>query len=417
MYTDWVPVVWEPVTTDPELIGQPVLIVYEEEVWVWRNASGTIYNSQYGGHDATDIFFDKQIGPGVDWFRAVRQKIATANDITNTVTKAYVESLGISSGVTSVNTKTGTVTLAASDVGAYSSNSGNQLAAQVATIGSYLNAEDAKFVVTNYNSETRLPEASVELKLPDQSWTTIWREMTRWNYLFDTYLPTNYASKAELAEKADRAWGYYDSHTGSYAPDGFTWISSPKIAIAADLAYQRTITADGAVWVLESNGLVTETGGVTSNGFFRITDDDGNTQFEIVKGSTRTIGADASSCRVVPGFAPTKLQIGYSVVSEAHPTIYVCASLTNMIWKAETDADCLANVTWSGSSGAYVAQVQAKTVQPSLFVKAEYETGSESLIRNVVPVELTHVYLGGFKYAVSTNTISGHIVLTLTPAP
>ena len=304
----------------------------------------------------------------------------------------------------------------ASLAGAYPEASGNQLSAQVATISAHLNAEDARFVSTNYNSATHMPEASVEVKLPDQTWSTVWREMTRWNWLMGEFLPASYASKADLDEKADRAWGFYDSHAGTWAPDGYTWISSPRIAVAGGLAYQRTVTSEGAVWVLESNGMVAQTGGAT-NGFFRVSDDEGNTQFEIVKGDRRTVGADANGVETLAGFSPTRLRIVYSVVAEAHPTIRVCTDLAAGAWVAEDDADCPATVTWSGASGAYVAQVQGKTALPALFVKATYQTGGETYIRNAAPVSMTHVVIGGAKYAVGTATISGHTVMTLTPAP
>lgn len=321
--------------------------------------------------------------------------------------------------VDSVNGKIGNVTLSAGDVGAFSSTAGASLQTQVTTIGAHLNAEDARFVVTNYNSEIHTPEAYVEIKLPDSSWSRIWSEMTRWNWLTGTYLPGNFYTRAEiddkLADKADRAWGFYDSTTGAYAPDGYTWISSPKIAIAANLAYQRTITSDGAIWVLESNGVVTETGGMT-NGFFRVSDDEGNSLFEIVKGSKRTIGADASSAKVIELFTPKKLQIGYSIVSDVHPKIDVCTSLKTQDWKAEDDADCVANVSWSGASGAWIAEVQGKAAYPTLFVKATYEVGGETYISNSAPVSMQYLMINGVKYKVGTATISGHTVLTLTVA-
>ena len=328
--------------------------------------------------------------------------------------------LGNAGKVSSVNGKTGDVVLDAADVGAFGAAAGASLQTQVTTIGAHLNAEDARFVVTNYNSVTHTPEAYVEIKLPDNSWSRIWSEMTRWNWLTGTYLPGNFYTQTEidgkLDEKADRAWGFYDSTTGAYAPVDYTWISSPKIAIAANLAYQRTVTAEGAIWVLESNGTVTETGGMT-NGFFRISDDEGNSLFEIVKGNKRTVGADASSCQTVAGFTPTKLQISYSIVSDVHPTIYVCNSLSTQAWKAEDDADCVANVSWSGASGAWVAQVQGKSAYSSLFVKATYEVGGETYISNSAPVSMQYLMLGGVKYAIGTATISGHTVLTLTVAP
>lgn len=321
--------------------------------------------------------------------------------------------------VDSVNGKIGNVTLSAGDVGAFSSTAGASLQTQVTTIGAHLNAEDARFVVTNYNSEIHTPEAYVEIKLPDSSWSRIWSEMTRWDWLTGTYLPGNFYTRAQiddkLADKADRAWGFYDSTTGAYAPDGYTWISSPKIAIAANLAYQRTITSDGAIWVLESNGVVTETGGMT-NGFFRVSDDEGNSLFEIVKGSKRTIGADASSAKVIELFTPKKLQIGYSIVSDVHPKIDVCTSLKTQDWKAEDDADCVANVSWSGASGAWIAEVQGKAAYPTLFVKATYEVGGETYISNSAPVSMQYLMLNGVKYKVGTATISGNTVLTLTVA-
>ena len=364
--------------------------------------------------DAAKEYTDEKIG-------AIDVGVTSVNGSTGAVTLGAAD-VGAVPTSRKVNGKslTGDVTLGASDVGAYGAAAGASLQTQVTTIGAHLNAEDARFVVTNYNSVTHTPEAYVEIKLPDNSWSRIWSEMTRWNWLTGTYLPGNFYTQTEidgkLDEKADRAWGFYDSTTGAYAPDDYTWISSPKIAIAANLAYQRTVTAEGAIWVLESNGTVTETGGMT-NGFFRISDDEGNSLFEIVKGNKRTVGADAASCQVVAGFTPTKLQIGYSIVSDVHPTIYVCNSLSTQAWKAEDDADCVANVSWSGASGAWVAQVQGKSAYSSLFVKATYEVGGETYISNSAPVSMQYLMLGGVKYAIGTATISGHTVLTLTVAP
>ena len=280
----------------------------------------------------------------------------------------------------------------ASEVGAAPSSltsAVTSISNNIASISAMLNAENARFVSTNYNSQTYLPEAYVEAKI-DNTWLTIWNEMTRWNWLTDEYLPTNFFTKyqvnAALDDKADRAWGFYDSHSGLYAPEGYTWVSSPKIAVAGGLAYSRTLTSEGAIWVLESNGMVTETGGLT-NGFFRVSDDEGNALFEIVKGDKRTVGASANSCQIIAGFTPTKLQIGYAVQSETHPTLQIATSLAVQDWCAEDSGSCPANVTWSGVSGAYVATVQAKSSSAtSLFVKAEYQVGGETYIKNTAPI-------------------------------
>ena len=292
------------------------------------------------------------------------------------------------------------ITLSASDVGAPSIgmfNASSNLAAtadgKATTAIAYLQGDDAKVVVTNYDSAVTMPSMSLQQRIDEGGsnyWKIVWNEMTRWNWLFDYYLPTNYFNKAQinslLDEKADRAWGYYDSHGGNYAPDGYTWVSSPKIAIAAGLAYQRTVTSEGAIWVLTSNGLVTETGGNMTNGFFRISDDEGNSLFEIVKGNKRTVGAQAGSLTTTSVLGITHMHITYPVVSESHPTVKVCTNLSTADWKAETAGDCVANVEWTGSSGAWVAEVWGKTSQPMMFVNAEYEVGGETYIKNVAPI-------------------------------
>ena len=313
----------------------------------------------------------------------------------------------------------------ASEVGAYPNTSGEQLSAQVSAIGTYLNAEDARFVSTNYDSAVRTPEAYVEVRLNDNGtnvWTTIWREMTRWGkfvgsaFDWDTWAgfhawATNIT--AELSHKADRCWGIYDSETGGYSPEGYTQISSSNILIAAGMAYQRTVTTDGSVWVLQCNQGTAHIGGDT-NGFFRVVDGDGVTQFEIIKGDRREMGADASGITVG---ANNVMTIPYSVEAAEHPTIRCCSNLATANWKDETDTDCLCTVTWSGSSGAWVATVAPKTPQPSMFVKASYMAGGETYIRNVAPVDMDSIMLNGTKYYLGTATIDGHTVLTLSTTP
>ena len=297
------------------------------------------------------------------------------------------------------------ITLSASDVGAPSIsmfNASSNLAAtadgKATTAIAYLQGDDAKVVITNYDSAVTMPSQSLQQRIDEGGsnyWKVVWNELTRWNRFtgdgFDwaawcgfNCFRTNIL--AQLDEKADRAWGYYDSHGGNYAPDGYTWISSPKIAIAAGLAYQRTVTSEGAIWVLVSNGLVTETGGNMTNGFFRISDDDGNSLFEIVKGNKRTVGAQAGSLTTTSVLGITHMHITYPVVSESHPTVKVCTNLSTADWKAETAGDCVANVEWTGSSGAWVAEVWGKTSQPMMFVNAEYEVGGETYIKNVAPI-------------------------------
>ena len=288
---------------------------------------------------------------------------------------------------------------------------------RINVISTYLEGDDARIVISNLDSQASLPTASLEYKT-NENWVSAWNDLDRHNWFISDYLPTNFYSKSQidslLDEKADRAWGFYDSHSGLYAPDNYTWISSASIAVSGGMSYQRTLTSEGAIWVLTSSGIVEDFSGTVSNGFFRVSDDAGNVHFEIVKGNKRTVGASPSSLQIVQGYSPTRLQIGYDVISQSHPTCYVTANLSSPNWKSEDDANCIANVSWSGSSGAWVATVYGKSTQPTMFVKAEYETGGDTYINNVAPVAFTNLIIDGTNYALHVETVNNKKYLILS---
>lgn len=294
---------------------------------------------------------------------------------------------------------------------------------KASTAIAYLQGDDAKVVITNYDSSVQMPSMSFQQRVEEDGsniWRIVWNELTRWNWLTGTYLPAHFYGKTQidglLDGKADRAWGFYDSHTGNYAPDGYTWVSSPKIAIAAGLAYQRTVTSSGAIWVLESNGLVTESGGNLTNGFFRVSDDEGNSILEIVKGNKRTVGANAEQPAVTNVMGVAHMYIRYSVVSESHPTLKICTALELGDWQDETSADCAANVSWTGTSGAYVAEVWGKTALSRMFVKAEYEIGGETYIKNSAPISADGgIYCTDGIHKVRFVYNNGSVTMEVTP--
>ena len=295
----------------------------------------------------------------------------------------------------------------------------------------YWGGDDFVVTITNYPTEKganrspsgKIPRLSMSWKTQDADGTNyqqvVWNECWWQDYLLGEYLPTNYYNKAqinaELNNKADRAWGFYDSHTGLYSPDGFTQVSSSNILLSAGMSYQQTITTEGSIWILTAHDGVIQTG-VDSAGSFKISDAEGKAVFEIVKGDKRTVGAQAGSVTTLAGFSPTKLQVVYNVDSGEHPTLYVATNLSNPVWKSETDADCPALVVWSGASGAWIATIQGKApVAPKMFAKATYEIGGETYIKNSAPVAITRMIIGGKYYSVTTATISGVLTLKLTP--
>ncbi len=275
----------------------------------------------------------------------------------------------------------------------------------------YWDGDDVRLTVTNYYGSLDIPALYLEQKMPadgdhDEPWfKTVWDERTRWNaFLSDYAAVTN-----EVAQnKADRAWGVYDSSSGEYSPDGLLQISQEQVMIASGLAYQKTVTAGGcAVWVLKATN-PTSVSGELENGYFRIQDGDGNPLFEIVKGDKRVVGAVATDVQVSGG----TMTVRYNSVSDQHPVLEVCTDLSRADWQREDEAT-VASVAWSGSSGAWVATVTPVGARPQLFAKASYEAGGNTYIRNHVASSLDKVVVGGQEYTVTVQTINGKKLLVL----
>ena len=332
------------------------------------------------------------------WAKAETKPTYTASEVGAVPTSRTVNGKALSANIS----------LSASDVGAATTNALQTLSSQVTAISGHLNAEDARFVSTNYNSQVHLPEASVEVSISNE-WLTVWREMTRWDAF--TGAEFNWTTwrgfyawmtntEAEISQKADRAWGFYDSHTGGWAPEGYTQVSSSNILIAAGMGYQRTVSSGHTYWVLTANEPYT-VDGISSNGFFRVTDADGNVQFEIIKGDKRTVPAPPDGVSAANGV----LTVSYPVASR--PTVEVSLTLADGgTWYAEDSASCPATVVWSGSSGAYVATVTPAAPTAQLFVKASYQVGGETYINNRAPVGLSGgIYFNGTLYM---PTVSGN---------
>ena len=358
-----------------------------------------------------------------DYWKMIDGNIAFAGTVRIWSTWDYIS---IASGETlqdALNAKAdrSEIPTAPEDVGAFPDASGQALQQTVGTIAIHLNAEDAKDVVTNYDSAVNMPSRRLEYKIPDGpdagKWRVVWDELTRWNWLTGTYLPSNFYTKAEVDARTDNIqWGLFDSQTGNFSPEKTVQISSDRVILCKGASYQRTATAQGSYWVWTSNEPYSITG-VESNGYFRIEDAEGNTTFEIVKGDKVTAAATAGGVTTEQVMGITHLHISYPIDADTHPTLEICNSLTTLGWKAETDESCLANVTWTGVSGNYSAEVWGKGVEDTLFVKATYQRGSDPYVRYAQALQLQTVKIGNTIYYVGTATISGHTVITLSLTP
>lgn len=302
----------------------------------------------------------------------------------------------------------------AESIGAFPAADGRQLAAQVSAQGAYLNAEDARFVSTNYDSKVRLPEAYFEIKLPSGEWARMWSEMTRWNWFLDgIYSPFTNSTAAALSTKGEKEWGFFDAATGAPAPDGFLWVSMPRIAICAGAAYQRIAEAQGAYWVLESNGMVAELSG-TTNGFFRIVDDEGKPQFEIVKGDKMTVYA-APSTFTSSIMGVKHYHVTYKVQNAAEaPKAEFKRNLPDEGWLREGEAGCPCNVSWTKrDDSTYECEWWPIGNEPRMFMQAAFQVGGETRIRQIAPVEMEKITIGKKTYILGVSDIDGKKVLTL----
>lgn len=304
----------------------------------------------------------------------------------------------------------------------------NEISGTVSAWQTYWDGDDVRVTVTNYYGNLDIPSLYLEQKMPvdethDSPWFKIvWDERTRWN----RFMPTFAALTNDVAQnKADRAWGVYDSSTGEYSPDGLLQLSQEQIMIAPGMSYQKTVTAGGnAYWVLRANDPTTVSG-VTSNGFFRIEDFDGNPLIEIVKGEKRIVGASIASINI----EDYGLTLTFNVESDNPPEVYFANSLSDGEWnRIERSGESAWavqhwEVEWSGASGAWVASITwngGSIGMPSPpnppqqgFFRATYETGGNTYIRNNVATSIDKVVVGGIEYTVTVETVNGKKLLVL----
>ncbi len=289
----------------------------------------------------------------------------------------------------------------------------------------FWSGDDFHVAITNVLEEVgatrspggHLPQLSLFYKNENGELICGWRENLWQDWLLGEYLPTNNYTKAQVdaaiaeldANKADRAWGFYDSTTGNYAPEGYTQISSGAVMLSAGYGFQRTLTTTGAAyWVLTGN-YTTGANTAAENGLFALYDCEGNAVIEAYKGDKQLVGADAEAVTT----DGTTLVVNYAVESEEHPTLYLCYDLATHEWKAESEPDCVATVVWSGASGAWTVRATPKVATGKLFAYAMFYQGGESYID--IPYTVRRMKIGETLYTLGTATISGNTVLTLTP--
>ncbi len=260
-------------------------------------------------------------------------------------------------------------------------------------------------VITNYNSQVNLPELSLKYLDGDNGYIEVWREGRRIDAATNALHQIEAAALATgLATKADAAWSRTTSGLGQEAPLNTTWISTATTVIAGGYEYAKTVTSNGAVWLLASNGMDLGFAQGSTNAFLSISAVDGTPIFSVEKTDSVLVGVNPSGISTVGSACVVSLP----VVAPSHPFARVATNLVNAVWHKETGdgmpAGSPATVSWSGSSGAYVATVDFGT-SPQGFCYFEYLQEGMTKIVNAGAMDLSGgIYYDGHLYS---PTVSG----------
>lgn len=278
---------------------------------------------------------------------------------------------------------------------------------------SFVFGDDVFMVVTNYFGTADDPKLEIYQNIKDGGTNylkRIWAETTRWDKFIAHFLTTTNSIFSQLEEKADRAFGYYDSHTGNVAPDNFLSVSAKNILLGAGGSFEKVVTSSGAFFVLASSDPTVYS--TTTNGFLSLKDGSGTPIFEYVRGDKRLAWAKAGNQRTEVRNGKTHLTINYKVKADEHPNIEATVSLEDINWISETDPECLVTATWTGESGDWYVDIVYKGEDlGQLFIQATYYEGGESYIKSSVPQQINNIYLGDKAYRLSIKDINGVKVL------
>ena len=259
-------------------------------------------------------------------------------------------------------------------------------------------------VITNYDSAVHTPARYLQQLDTNNVWHTVWDERTLHAETLSNAVAAVASATNALADlKADRAWSKYTSGLGYDAPEGTTWISTPTTVIAGGYEYQRIITSSGHYWFLTANGMAASFQQGSTNAFLDIAAADGTPIFRIEKTDAVLVGVNASAITMSGSTATVSVPI----VASSHPFARVCTNLVNATWYKE-DGDGMpagspASVSWSGSSGAWVATVNFGS-SPLGFCFFEYlQEGMTKIVNSGVTDLSGGIIFNGVKYTPRVN--------------
>ena len=177
---------------------------------------------------------------------------------------------------------------------------------------------------------------------------------------------------ARLDDKADRAWGKYTSSGGDAPEEGHVYMTAPHTVFGGGYEFERVNVNEGAIWVLTDKGAPVYTAG--EEGVFKFQDIGGTNYFGFAKSDSYMLGCDTDGIRVYNGV----VALTYNLVG-AIPIVYYKSTLTGEgDWEPLNDASgnpiagASVNVQWDEAppEGQQVCYI-ATGARPSGFFTAQ----------------------------------------------
>jgi len=295
---------------------------------------------------------------------------AISGEVTsNVVTKAYVEDLGISAGLTtndvdsiiassnlisSTDAKAYTdgkfnlnnpnlvsvvesATLTNKGAKAYADAANADTRSVVATWESFLDGSNVVFSITNYISGTYSTDyAKLRiLELRDGIYAEVYsshQDIQNHINLFKTNdfrIATNQVIQtvnAKVDGKADKAWGKYSSggvDLQSLEISNTVYMTAAHTVFAGGLEFERVVVGSGAIGVLTTKGAAAYTQG--DAGTFKIQDATSTNYFGYSKTDDYIIGCNTDGITTSGGM----VTLEYDIISSSYPIIYYMETLEN----------------------------------------------------------------------------------------
>lgn len=282
----------------------------------------------------------------------------------------------------------------------------------VATWENFLDGSNVVFSITNYISGTyNLDAAKLRiLELRDGEYHEVYNSRDEILLHIQDFKNNDFknatnqvigAVNAAILNKADRDWGKYTS-AGGEAPSNTVYMTAPNTVFAGGLEYERVAVGEGSICVLTTRGAPVWTQG--DEGTFKFQDDGGTNYFGFAKTDSYVVGADTDGITVSGGM----VTMNYNITMSGRPCVWYKSDLTSDTpWEQLNLPDgspvggASHTVTWEQNppAGTQVCYINVGS-QPQGFFRATVEVAGEAKFMTNMPADLS----GGI---ICPNTATG----------